>query len=145
MKILNALLLLIFVLTLSSCSQPSNQGNDNLSKTIQSLEGKVNELQKQLAAQELKTRISFIQISSNPLFNTPFEDFVFASDDFWENTVDVGLLECTKTCAKAAKKRRVSCAKKPDGQEKVQCYVDSSVKTRRCQKNCQTSFPPKFN
>jgi len=145
MKILNALLLLILVLTVSSCSQPSNQGNDKLSKTIQSLESKVNDLQKQLDAQELKTRISFMQISSKPLFNTPWEDFVLGSDDFWKNTVDVGLLECSRRCTTAAKKRQAMCAVKSDGQKKIQCYNDSSEKAKLCQKTCQTRFPPKFN
>ena len=145
MKNLNVLLLLILALTVSSCSQPSNQGNDELSRTVEKLESKIDDLQKKLDAQEIKTRISFMQISPNPLFNTSWEDFLLASDDFWKNTVDVGLLECSRRCTTAAKKRQAMCAVKSDGQKKIQCYNDSSEKAKLCQKTCQTRFPPKFN
>ena len=96
MKNLNVLVLLILALTVSSCSQPSNQGNDELSRTVEKLESKIDGLQKKLDAQEIKTRISFMQISSNPLFNTSWEGFLLASDDFWKNPVDVGLFECNR-------------------------------------------------
>jgi len=145
MKNLNVLLLLILALTVSSCSQPSNQGNDELSRTVEKLESKIDDLQKKLDAQEIKTRISFMQISPNPLFNTSWEDFLLASDDFWKNPVDVGLFECSKSCVRAAKERRSICAAKPDGQEKIQCFDESSAKASSCQISCQKRFPPKFD
>ena len=144
MKFSSIFSLLVIVLIILGCSQPQDQVDDRILKRIQELENKVDDLKTQLNDQKIKTRISFMQISSNPGFITPFEDFVLASDDYWNNIVDVGLLECSRSCTKAAKKRQQICAGMADGPEKKQCYEESAKRARSCQKSCQTSFPPKF-
>lgn len=129
MKILNTLFLFVLVVIISACSNPQDQGNAGLDNKIQNLENKIEGLQNQLEDQKVKTRISFMQISSNPIVNTPFEDFVFASDDFWKKTTNVASFQCSRRCIEAGKARQKTCAKLPDGQEKKQCY-DASAKKR---------------
>jgi len=114
-----------------------------LLKRIEKLENDIRNLQAQINGQETKTRLAFMQISSDPIFNSPFEDFVFASDNLWNNPVDVGLVECSKRCSKAAKQRRNSCSKMKDGEEKKQCYASSANDASKCQNACQKRFPPK--
>lgn len=121
-----------------------SQETISIKKKIQDLENKIEDLQKQIDGQKSKTRLAFFQISSNPIFNTPFEDFVFASDDMWNNPVDVGLTECSKGCSKSAKRRRDACAKMADGPRKSDCYTASAEAAGRCQTSCQNSFPSKF-
>lgn len=144
MKIRNTLFLFVLVAIVSACSSPQNQENTNLANKIQNLENKIEGLQKQLQDQKLKTRISFMQISSNPIVNTPFEDFVFASDDFWKKTTDVASFHCSRRCIEAGEARQKTCATLPEGQEKKQCYDASAKKGNFCHLNCQKEFPPKF-
>ena len=83
----------------------NNLADNDLNKKLRDLEIKIKDLQAQIDGQNSKTRFAFMQISSNPIFNTAFEDFLFASDDLWNSTVDVGLAECSKACQKESSKR----------------------------------------
>ena len=107
---------------------------------IAELEKKIADLQNQIDGQNVKTKYAFMQISANPIFNTAFEDFIFASDDFWKNPVDVGLVECSKACRKESKNRQTACDKLSDGQAKIDCYDDSSKRAGKCQANCKRQF-----
>ncbi|QCX01431.1 hypothetical protein FGM00_15435 [Aggregatimonas sangjinii] len=125
----------------SDNATPQDQADISMEKRIQDLEKRIEKLQAQLDDQNTKSRLAFMQISSNPMNNSTFEDFVFASDEFWKNPVDVGFAECSKSCGKAAKKRRDSCAKMGDGQGKIDCYDASRASASKCQKSCRELHP----
>jgi len=139
MKILKTIGILILIILISNCNSSQDEV---LVQKIEKLEQKLDSLQTQLTDQKSKTRLAFVQINSNPLFNSPWEDFLFASDEFWNNPVDVGAFECSKRCIKEAQRRMKICNTMPDGQDKIDCVLASAELARICQKGCQNRFPP---
>ncbi len=136
---------LVLFLFIASCTNQQNGDADNLKQQMQDLESKVDNLQIQLDDQKLKTRISFRQISSSLLFNSPWDAFLNESDNYWDHVVDVGLSECSKNCAKLASQRRKACDELPDGPEKAQCFTNSAIAAATCNENCSARFPPDLN
>ncbi|GAC33193.1 hypothetical protein [Paraglaciecola polaris] len=136
MKALHVVLPLLITFAVSGCSEQRNESNEELMAKIEKLEVEIEDMQQNLAALEQKTQLSFSVISSNPFLDNAFEDFVFASDEFWKNTVDVGVSECTKRCSADAKGRQATCNALPDGDEKIDCRNDSSNKAKTCNKQC---------
>ncbi len=139
MKILKSIGILILIILISNCNHPQDEG---LVQKVQELEQKLDSIQSQLTDQTSKTRLAFMQINSNPLFNSPWEDFLLASDEFWNNPVDVGAFECSRRCIEDAQRRLKICNTMPDGQGKIDCVLESTELARKCQKGCQDRFPP---
>ena len=136
MKHIRIIPIMVFVLIGLGCNGPDNQANDSLNKRIQDLESQVGDLQLQLGQQEIKTRVTFMRIGSHLSFNSPFDQFLIDSDDFWNNTVDVGAVECSKRCIKANVERRKICDEMPQGQAKSDCYADALDSVVKCQNGC---------
>lgn len=139
MKYFKILTVSLFFLFISSCS---NSNDAKLNERLNNLEQQIDSLSHALADQKTKTRMAFIQIASNPLFNTPWEDFLLASDDFWNQVVDVGLSECSGRCSKIYKAAKKECDSLPDGQEKLDCINSALKNSQNCQQNCLKEFPP---
>ncbi|MFQ5448886.1 MAG: hypothetical protein ACE5FF_18325 [Saprospiraceae bacterium] len=125
-------LLLILALAFISCTNPPEQGNNDLDSRVGELEKKIENLQKELADQELRTRISYNLSNVSPL-----KDFFLQSDEFWKNPVDVSLVECHKTCAELYKKKSATCFKLPRGRQRIVCLnaIDVSDCYLQCQKD----------
>lgn len=130
------LLFFIFFIVFS-CSNDQKSNDAKLYQTIEGLEKNVEKLHAELEDQKLKTRISFMVIRSNPIFNTPMEDFFLASDDFFNGTVDVGLLNCQKNCANIVD----TCKDIRDVEKRTQCYEELAQRRNKCVQNCQKEFP----
>lgn len=128
--------IMAFVLIGLSCEGPENQSNESIMKRIQDLQNQVEDLELQLRQQQLKTRVTFMRIGSHLSFNSPFDQFLIDSDDFWNNPVDVGAVECSKRCIKANQERRKICDDMPQGQAKSDCYADALDSVVKCQNSC---------
>ncbi len=112
-----------------SCSQPKGDGTQ-LAQKVTELEKKVDQLTQELSDQKLKTRIV-----NDMVFGSPLENF-FASDEFWENPVDVAQQECSKRCIRNAQQHREACAKIENEEERLRCYKEATASASDCQKSC---------
>lgn len=99
---------LALVLTLAIFSGCASQTNENNQHSKQ-----IRDLQDQLVLQKQKTTTAFIRISSNPIGLSAFENFLLTSDKLFNEIVDVGYSECTKSCAGIT-----------NSETKTQCYTD---------------------
>ena len=111
------------------CRQESPE-DDQLSSRIQALESKVDSLEQRLADHTLNS-----PISSSLLFRSPLEQF-FQSPEFWENTYDVGEVECSKRCIEALTTHRQQCEQITDENERLQCYQEASDRAANCHRQC---------
>ncbi len=119
----------LLAVVVMSCSQPQND-DTQLAQKVAALEKKVDQLTNDLADQKLKTRIT-----NDFIFASPLEQF-FASDEFWENPIDVAQAECHNRCIRALQQHRSACARIEDADERLKCYKDAVSRAANCHKPC---------
>ena len=103
---------------------------------VESLEAKVEALERRNRDLTLKARIV-----SSQLFGSPLANF-FASPEFWENTYDSGQADCARRCIETLTAERKACENIADPTQRQKCFEDAAQRASICQQRCSSSFPP---
>ena len=134
MKAIGLGLAISLVLACTGC----NPVDDATAKKVAALEAKVGELEKRSNDLEFKGRM----VGSH-LLGSPLGDF-FGSDEFWENTYDVGQAECAKRCTSELTSANKACDSIGDCARRQRCRDEAISRASTCQTRCSANNPPQL-
>ena len=109
-------------------------------KSVSELDEKVATLERRNADFALKGRMV-----SNQLIGVSGLDRFFAEPEFWENTYDVGQVECSKRCIEALTAERGACDDISDPAERERCVKEALDRAVECHRRCAERFPTPFD
>jgi hypothetical protein len=111
-------------------------------KAVAALQANVAALEKRNSDLALKGRIVSSQLLGAKEIHGFGIDRFFAEPEFWENTYDVGQVECSKRCIEELTAGRKACEDIEDPAERERCFQDALDRATTCHKRCAEAFPP---
>lgn len=111
-------------------------------RAVAALQAKVAALEKRNSDLALKSRIVSSQLLGAKEIHGFGLDRFFAEPEFWENTYDVGQVECSKRCIAELTAGRKACEDIDDPTERERCFKDAVNRASECHRRCAEAFPP---